>query len=140
MVRSNNHKQRNTCRHQGLQNQQLENRRILKVKSELDTAIDNMAKEAIDQGESISLAPTWEDLLVIMLQMYGDTSYEAKIEFQSSIRLAGQVLDRLSGLINAMQPIIAIAQKSDLSEEDAKKIKKLDKKVRKIIKLVERSK
>ena len=110
------------------------------MKSELDTAIDNMAKEAIDQGESISLAPTWEDLLVIMLQMYGDTSYEAKIEFQSSIRLAGQVLDRLSGLINAMQPIIAIAQKSDLSEEDAKKIKKLDKKVRKIIKLVERSK
>ena len=104
----------------------------------LDTAIDNMAKEGIDQGDSINIAPTWEDLLLIMMQMYSNTSYEGKMEFESSIRLAGQVMDRLSGLINAMQPIIEIAQKSDLNEEDAKKIEKLDKKVKKIIKLVER--
>ena len=106
----------------------------------LDKAIDSMAKEAIDQGDSINIAPTWEDLLLIMMQMYADTSYEGKMEFERSIRLAGQVMDRLSGLINAMQPIIEMAQKSDLSEEDAKKIKKLNKKVRKIIKLVEISK
>jgi|TARA_R110002020_G_scaffold439485_1_gene650014 hypothetical protein len=89
--------------------------------------------------KSINIAPTWEDLMVIMMQMYDQTSYEGKVEFEGTIRLAGMVMDRLSGLMNAMQPVIEIAQKSDLSEEDAKKIKKLDKKINKIIKLVERT-
>ena len=104
----------------------------------LDTAIDNMAKEGIDQGDSINIAPTWEDLLLIMMQMYSNTSYEGKMEFESSIRLAGQIMDRLAGLINSMQPVLEIIHQEDLSEEDAKKIEKLDKKVKKIIKLVER--
>lgn len=89
--------------------------------------------------KSINLAPTWEDLMVIMMQMYHDTAYEGKVEFEGTIRLAGMIMDRLSGLMNAMQPVIEIAQKSDLSEEDAKKIKKLDKKINQIIKLVERT-
>ena len=104
----------------------------------LNNAINGMAKEAIDQGDSINIAPTWEDLLLIMLQMYSNTSYEGKMEFESSIRLAGQIMDRLAGLINAMQPVLEIIHQEDLSEEDAKKIEKLDKKVKKIIKLVER--
>ena len=101
---------------------------------------ESLEQEIEEVAQSINIAPTWEDLLLIMMQMYADTSYEGKMEFESSIRLAGQVMDRLSGLINAMQPIIEMAQKSDLREEDAKKIIKLDKKIRKIIKLVERSK
>ena len=108
------------------------------MSNKLDKAIDNMAKEGIDQGDSINIAPTWEDLLLIMLQMYSNTSYEGKMEFESSIRLAGQIMDRLAGLINAMQPVLEIIHQEDLSEEDAKKIEKLDKKVKKIIKLVER--
>jgi hypothetical protein len=98
---------------------------------------ETVSKDIEKTADSINIAPTWEDLLLIMTQMYANTSYEGKMEFENSIRLAGQVMDRLSGLINAMQPIIEMAQKSDLSEEDAKKIKKLDKKVNKIIKLVE---
>ena len=101
---------------------------------------ESLEQEIEEVAQSINIAPTWEDLLLIMMQMYGDTSYEGKMEFESNVRLAGQVMDRLSGLINAMHPIIEMAQKSDLSEEDAKKIKKLDKKVNKIIKLVERNK
>ena len=101
---------------------------------------ESLEQEIEEVAQSINIAPTWEDLLLIMMQMYADTSYEGKMEFERSIRLAGQVMDRLSGLINAMQPIIEMAQKSDLSEEDAKKIKKLNKKVTKIIKLVEISK
>jgi hypothetical protein len=100
---------------------------------------ESLTKEIKETADSINIAPTWEDLLLIMMQMYADTSYEGKMEFESSIRIAGQVMDRLSGLINAMQPIIEMAQKSDLSEEDAKKIKKLDKKVNKIIELVEKN-
>tara|TARA_R100001230_G_C5578935_1_gene98425 strand:- start:14 stop:334 length:321 start_codon:yes stop_codon:yes gene_type:complete len=101
---------------------------------------DTLMNDMEEVAESINIAPTWEDLLVIMLQMYADTSYEGQVEFKNNIQLVGQVMDRLSGLINAMQPVIEIAQKSDLNEEDAKKIGKLDKQIYKIIELVGRNK
>ena len=76
------------------------------MENTLDSAIDNMAKEAIDQRESISIAPTWEDLLVIMMQMYANTSYEGKMEFEKECKRAGRIIDNLEPVMEAVKPVL----------------------------------